>query len=582
MNQRNLLAVMGFALALGLSPASAQYVNPVTPLDGGAPVGASNPLHVAGTFSASLSGFTPGLTFANLTATGSSASVALPAGTVVFFQNNGTTTVSCTLGVGSATATANEILIPASSGVPLVVGSNTFGACIDQSGTASNLVVLAGGSGLGTPFGGGGGGGSGGAVTLASGAVASGAYSSGAFASGAVSSGAYASGSLASGAVVDITNLSTPITPNTATATKGALLGMQYNSTQATFTNGQQGAVQGSSRGAMYVAVGADGFNVTNAGTFATQVNGFTSWAGGTLGAMANYGTSPGAVLVPGVNAFITNTPAVSQSGTWNVNATLQATATTAIGKVDPNTIATWGLMAGTTPGTAPTNTQVIGGIYNSSAPTPTTGQTLPLQLDSSGNLNVNIKAGAGSGGTAIADQGTFTQGTTNETPMGCLYASSYSAGTSGKSTVVSCTSAGSVHTTVDNTNANGQATMANSSPVVIASNQSAVPTSGAVNVGPTDCSGSVTTGGTAQNALTAQTTLHGLTIMNIDTTEPLWISFTTTAAASTAGSFPLQAATATTFASPGSFTTPNGFGTNHALSVIAATTGHKWSCTWW
>ena len=32
-----------------------------------------------------------------------------------------------------------------------------------------------------------------------------------------------------------------------------------------------------------------------------------TQWAGGTLGAMANYGTSPGAVLVPGVNAFITN-----------------------------------------------------------------------------------------------------------------------------------------------------------------------------------------------------------------------------------------------------------------------------------
>ena len=35
---------------------------------------------------------------------------------------------------------------------------------------------------------------------------------------------------------------------------------------------------------------------------------GVPSWAGGTLGAMANYGTSPGAVLVPGVNAFITNT----------------------------------------------------------------------------------------------------------------------------------------------------------------------------------------------------------------------------------------------------------------------------------
>ena len=65
------------------------------------------------------------------------------------------------------------------------------------------------------------------------------------------------------------------------------------------------------------------------------------TWAGGTLGAMANYGTSPGAVLVPGVNAFVTNTLAagqaamassspvviasnqsaipVTQSGTWTV-----------------------------------------------------------------------------------------------------------------------------------------------------------------------------------------------------------------------------------------------------------------------
>ena len=48
-----------------------------------------------------------------------------------------------------------------------------------------------------------------------------------------------------------------------------------------------------------------------------------SQWAGGTLGAMANYGTSPGAVLVPGVNAFITNTPSVAQSGApWSQNLT--------------------------------------------------------------------------------------------------------------------------------------------------------------------------------------------------------------------------------------------------------------------
>lgn len=126
------------------------------------PTSSTSPLPV--TASVSIGGFTPALTFSTLTATGSSASTALPAGTTVFFQNTGTTAVSCTLGVGSAVATANEIIVPASSGVPVVVGSNTFGACIDQTGSASNLIVLAGGSGLGNAFGGGSSG-SGGAVT---------------------------------------------------------------------------------------------------------------------------------------------------------------------------------------------------------------------------------------------------------------------------------------------------------------------------------------------------------------------------------------------------------------------------------
>jgi hypothetical protein len=108
------------------------------------------------------------------------------------------------------------------------------------------------------------------------------------------------------------------------------------------------------------------------------------------------------------------------------------------------------------------------------------------------------------------------------------------------------------------------------------------VQNAGPSNVTATACSGTVTSGGTANNAFTAQTTLHGFTIANIDTTEVLWISFTTTAAASGTDSYPLPAATATTFAGFGSFTSPPGFGLNHALSVIAATTGHKFSCTWW
>lgn len=44
-----------------------------------------------------------------------------------------------------------------------------------------------------------------------------------------------------------------------------------------------------------------------------TQVNSVA------LGSPSVYGTSPGAVNVIGVNSFITNVPAVSQSGTWNI-----------------------------------------------------------------------------------------------------------------------------------------------------------------------------------------------------------------------------------------------------------------------
>lgn len=105
---------------------------------------------------ASITGFAPGGTYATLTATNASASVALPAGAVVVFYNTGTTTVSCTLGVGSATAAASQNIIQPSAWMAFTVGSNTFGACIDQTGSTSNLVAVAGGSGLPTGAGGGG------------------------------------------------------------------------------------------------------------------------------------------------------------------------------------------------------------------------------------------------------------------------------------------------------------------------------------------------------------------------------------------------------------------------------------------
>lgn len=157
--------------------------------------------------SVSVGGFQPAGSFASLTATNvSSASTALPSGSATRITNNGSTAVSCTLATGAATGVASNIMVQPSSSVVRVKGSFDHIACIDQTGSASNQVVLEGGSGLGNDSGGGGGGsGGGGAVSIASGQVASGAYSSGsiasgAYASGSIASGAYASGSIGTGA----------------------------------------------------------------------------------------------------------------------------------------------------------------------------------------------------------------------------------------------------------------------------------------------------------------------------------------------------------------------------------------------
>ncbi len=196
-------------------------------------------LCLTGSISASLSGFTPNGSYTTLTATAaSSASTALPTGTDVAFQNTSAVDVSCVITNGASTATTNKIIVRAGATVFLTVGSATTAACINQTGSASNVIALAGGTGLGSNFGGSsGGGGGGGAVTVADG----------------------------------------------ADVTKGAIA-------DAAVTAGATGSLSAKLR------------------SISRDVMTTNTWAGGTLGAMANYGTSPGAVLVPGVNAFVTNT----------------------------------------------------------------------------------------------------------------------------------------------------------------------------------------------------------------------------------------------------------------------------------
>jgi hypothetical protein len=181
----------------------------------------------------------------------------------------------------------------------------------------------------------------------------------------------------------------------------GTAAGAEYLSTPPTLTNGQMVALQTNVSGALKV----DGSAVTQpvSGTFwqATQPVSGTFWQatqpvsgtitanqggapwsqnltqvnGVALGSPSNYGTSPGAVSVPGVNAFVTNTVAASQSGNWTSRIVGNAG-----GLLD---------FAGSNVGN-PGSALVTGGQFLTTPPTMTNANVTPLQVDSNANLRVN------------------------------------------------------------------------------------------------------------------------------------------------------------------------------------------------
>jgi hypothetical protein len=135
--------------------------------------------------------------------------------------------------------------------------------------------------------------------------------------------------------------------------------------------------------------------------------------------ALSAYGTAPTGTFVQGVNAYITNVPAVSQSGTWNINnisgtislptgaatSANQATEITSLQLID-NPIGS------STGGTAGTSSNLAGGIYNTTLPTLTNGQQVGLQVDSSGRLIISP--------TTLA-QGSLTSGQGGNLVMGAV-----------------------------------------------------------------------------------------------------------------------------------------------------------------
>jgi hypothetical protein len=91
------------------------------------------------------------------------------------------------------------------------------------------------------------------------------------------------------------------------------------------------------------------------------------------------------------------------------------------------------------------------------------------------------------------------------------------------------------------------------------------LPSAGTLN----DKSGTITTGDTAQTLAVVNADRRYLFIQNVDTSEDLWINFTT-AAVKDEPSIKIEAG--------GSFTMEGSFVSTELVSVIAATTGHKWT----
>ena len=109
------------------------------------PCSSTNPLNVTG--SAAGGAFAPnGNQGTPLSVSTNSNSVALPVGPSVVLSNIGANAAYCNLGVGSATATSADLLVPAGGSVGLAVGSNTFAACITSSSTTTINITAGTGS----------------------------------------------------------------------------------------------------------------------------------------------------------------------------------------------------------------------------------------------------------------------------------------------------------------------------------------------------------------------------------------------------------------------------------------------------
>jgi hypothetical protein len=165
----------------------------------------------------------------------------------------------------------------------------------------------------------------------------------------------------------------------------GTAVGLEYLSSAPTLTSGNMGAFQGDVNGNLKINLqtalpsGSNGIGTVGVTSLPSIPAGSNN-----IGAVtANAGTGNFAVNVAQVNGSTVSTAAtgVQKVGiTGNAGAAVDAAAQNA---------------------SSPANEIIVGGQFNTTRTTITSGNVSPLQLDSSGNLKVNIAAGSSSGGTS-------------------------------------------------------------------------------------------------------------------------------------------------------------------------------------
>ena len=425
---------------------------------------------VSGAFSATLSGFQPTSAYSQLAVSTVSSRVMLPFGTTVIVYNTGASAAYVTLGDSTVTATTSGALIQPQSWMAFTSGSNTYLAGVTSSGTTA-LTISGGMAGAGPSFPTGSAGSPNANVVSVqgvSGATAlpvTGTFWQTTQPVSIASLPALAAGANTIGAV---TQASGPWTVNQtqingAAANTGTGASSAGTARVAVSTDSPGGAL--ANPGYQYLTDGTNTVSVKPASTAAAATD---------------------KSLVVQINPQ--QVPPVSLS---RINGSATVTSATGVQEVGIVGHAGVAVDATVAPGAAPTN-MIVGGLqYNSSAPTLGSGQTAGLQGDSSGNLKVNVASlpALASGantigkvdllGTSGAPMDVAEGGATaaaNALQMGCVYNASAPTLTSGYGGAVQCDSNGRQLVTVANANANGQQTMTNSSPVVIASNQSAIP----------------------------------------------------------------------------------------------------------